>query len=99
MDIMTDLDERRERPCGEAMPTFTLKASDISADLAVDFWVRVQTILRANMAAGLLPEHAVEQVRNYFALNRLGPQTDPKLASAQAIAEAMCAYHPRKLAD
>ena len=97
---LTDLDERRERPCGQAsQPHFDLKATDISADLVVDLWVKIQGNIRAYVETGMSPTSAVEAVRQYYFMSVPIETDDPKLRSALAIADQMRAFTPRKLAD
>ena len=102
MTDSTDLDERRERPCGDlAQPHFDLKASDISSDLVVDFWIRAQREIRARIQEGYTLEQAVKMTRDYFFLQPYdGKATgDKKLDSAGEIAVQMKLAMNRKLAD
>ena len=100
-----ELEERRNRPCTGTvdMPTFLLKASDLSADVVVDLWVLVNRRMREHLATGYTPEEARDWVRQYYFLDSINAPTltqIPKLDSALAIAEQMRQYTgPKKVAD
>jgi hypothetical protein len=98
-------DETREQTCYEkakatGMPSFTLIAQDITADLCVDFWTMTQLRVRTHMDAGLTMVQAVDAVREKFGIPEY-PEIlgDAKLDGAARIAETMRAHSPRKLAD
>ena len=82
------------------MPVFPLKASDLTADLCVDFWQMVQRRVKTIVYDGLTPEQAVQMVRESFGIPPYLPiWEDEKLNGAARIAAAMRAHSPRKLAD
>ena len=102
MNELTDLDERRERPCGQAkQPHFDLKSSDISSDLVVDFWIKVNLLIRDNVKQGYPLDEAVALARKFYFIPRYEGQVlaDEKLNSAGEIAQAMRLAKNRKIAD
>ena len=80
-------------------PTFTLRAQDVTADLVVDFWVKIQQKVREHMNAGLTKMQAVQAVRSYYFLETYVPASDVKLSGACRIAGEMEKWPARKLAD
>jgi len=80
-------------------PTFTLRAQDVTADLVVDFWVKVQQKVREHMHAGLTMMQAVQAVRTYYFLEPDVPASDVKLSGACQIAGEMEKFSARRLAD
>ena len=101
MEELTDLDERRERPCGhEQQPHFDILAQDISSDLVVDFWIKVNLMIRDNVRQGYSLEKAVVLTRQFYFLPMHGTLLgDEKLNSASEIAAQMRKQANRKLAD
>ena len=98
----TDLDDRRERPCGHTpWPHFDLKASDISADLVVDFWVKVNLLIRDNVRQGYTRDEAVALARKFYFIPHYDGHVlaDEKLNAAGEVAAQMRAFTPRKIAD
>ena len=102
-DVLTDLDERRERPCVEALPVFRLKASDVTSELLVDLWILCQIRLAQELKRGYTPECAVENIRTYFGVPKypaaLFPPEQAKLKGAAEVAEAFRNVPHRKVAD
>jgi len=69
-------------------PTFTLRAQDISAPLAVLFWAKCQQRIRAYLNDGMSLEEAVDATRKYYFLESV-PCGDPKIDGALEVAKAM----------
>lgn len=99
----THTDNRAHAPVYTAglQPHFDLLAQDISADLVVDFWIRIQHELRARVREGYSLERAVRMTRDFFFLQPYDgvPTGDAKLDRAGQIADAMRQQTNRKLAD
>ena len=81
------------------MPVFQLKASDITADLMVELWVEIQRYIGTCIKSGATPEQAVKDAWDYLGPSEIVGHLTDKQRGALAIAEAMRAYSPRKLAD
>ena len=83
-------------------PTFTLRAQDVTAPIAVLFWAKIQMKVRGFMDAGLTMEDAVQRMKTFYFLDDIDHDayTDPKLDGAVWLADAMAAWPGvKKLAD
>ncbi|HKW13829.1 MAG TPA: hypothetical protein VJS69_05025 [Candidatus Krumholzibacteria bacterium] len=81
-------------------PCFVLLAQDITADIVVDFWIKVQQRMREHVKHGLTEAQAAKAVREYYFLEKMDVTiTYQKLAEACAIAGAMENWGTRRLAD
>lgn len=82
-------------------PSFTLRAQDVTSDLTVSFWVRVNAYLRDLIARGYTPALAVGELKR--ALDEAFPLkptiTDLKLLEALDYSMEMGEWQDRKLAD
>lgn len=82
-------------------PVFTLRAQDVTADLAVEFWVRVNACLRERLQQGATIAAARAELK--LLLGRELPLNcdvlDAKLGEALACAAEMVSWPNRKLAD
>ena len=82
-------------------PVFTLRAQDVLADLAVEFWVRAYGVLRERMQQGATIEEARSELKLLLGreLPLNGAVLDAKLEDAWACASEMVRWPNRKLAD
>ena len=82
-------------------PLFTLRAQDISADLVVDYWIKVNLMIRDHVKQGYSLEEAAALARTFYFIPHYDGQVlaDGKLNSAGEIAARMRQFTPRKLAD
>jgi hypothetical protein len=82
-------------------PVFTLRAQDVLADLAVEFWVRAYGDLRERMQQGATIEEARSELKLLLGreLPLNGAVLDAKLEDAWACASEMVRWPNRKLAD
>ena len=80
---------------------FDLKSSDISADLVVEYWIKVQLMIRDNLKQGYSLEESAALARKFYFIPHYDGQVlaDEKLNSAGAIAGQMRKTTYRKLAD
>lgn len=90
----------KARAAGE--PTFTLRAQDLLADLAVDFWVSANVELRAYMEDGVSIPEAKQRIRakHHVSMYPSGhPDLTEKDNGAVRISMEMAAWPSRKVAD
>ena len=101
-DVQLDPQTDSQTPVVTEEPIFPLKARDISAPLAVMFWVKIQVMIRDYRSLGMTKEEAVAQVKAFYFLDNMPHDSyaDPKLVGALQIAEEMIAWSgPKKIAD
>lgn len=84
-----------------SQPVFILKASDITADLVVDFWIVLNGKVRELVKGGMSPAAAVQYLRGVHHLPPIlcGLLPAEKLQGACKIAESMREFPHRKVAD
>ena len=85
-------------------PRFTLIAQDVTADIAVDFWVSLQIELAQYVTEGLTVAEAIAKMRrlHYVPIwhEAFSPQyAKAKIRGAAEIAAAMRTHEPRRAAD
>jgi hypothetical protein len=82
-------------------PVFTLRAQDVLADLAVEFWVRANSHLRTRVAQGALLSEVRIELKSVLegALPMRRDFLDDKLTEALGCAGDMAKWPNRKIAD
>lgn len=81
---------------------FTLRAQEVTSDLAVIFWARINAILHHLMEAGLSVDQALGEIESRMNVHFSDFPDDcltEKLRNAMNLAEHMSHYPNRKVAD